>query len=174
MSEPMLQTERLVFRPFRETDLDDLAALFADPEVMRYLSRGVPLTRAETAERLERALRHWSQHGFGIWALFERGAFVGRCGVAYLHFADQPELAYTLARRCWGKGLATEAAARALRYAFEEVGLPRVVAFARVENGASRRVLEKVGMTFRGPYEYEGHEAVAYEMVNPQRCPGER
>jgi RimJ/RimL family protein N-acetyltransferase len=82
MTESLLLTERLLFRPFRETDLDDLTALYGDAEVMRFLGEGRPLDR----ERLDRMLRHWQEHGFGIWALFDKeGGFVGRCGVAYLH-----------------------------------------------------------------------------------------
>jgi RimJ/RimL family protein N-acetyltransferase len=78
------------------------------------------------------------------------GGFVGRCGVAYQHHPGEAELVYALARAAWGRGLATEAARAALTYAFAVVGLPRVVAFARAENVASRRVLEKAGMTLVG------------------------
>jgi ribosomal-protein-alanine N-acetyltransferase len=166
MSEPVLHTERLLLRRFRAADLDDLAALYADAEVMRFLGEGRPMDRAQTRERLERILRHWQEHGFGIWALFARdgGAFVGRCGVAYLHRPGEAELAYTLARRCWGLGLATEAAAAVVRHAFEVLGLPRVVAFARVENVASIKVMKKLGMTFKEPCVYNGFDAVMYAL----------
>jgi RimJ/RimL family protein N-acetyltransferase len=167
MTEPTLETDRLLFRPFRESDLDDLAALYGDPEVMLFLGDGNPRTREQTKERLDRMLGHWREHGFGIWALFSKGGgFVGRCGVAYQHHPDA-ELAYILARTHWAKGLATEAAGAALRYAFEVLGLPRVVAFARVENVASRRVLEKVGMSLVGTYAYGGFPAVLYAMDPP-------
>ena len=167
MAEPTLKTERLLFRPFRESDLDDLAALYGDPEVMLFLGDGSPRDREQTKERLDRMLGHWREHGFGIWALFARGGgFVGRCGVAYQHHPDA-ELAYTLARASWGRGLATEAAGAALRYAFEVVRLPRVVAFARVENVGSRRVLEKVGMSLVGEHAYGGFAAVLYAMDRP-------
>jgi RimJ/RimL family protein N-acetyltransferase len=168
MSDPVLETERLLFRPFREADLDDLAALYGDAEVMRFLGDGQPRDRGQTWERLDCMVRHWHEHGFGIWALFAKGGgFVGRCGVAYQHQPDEAELGYTLAKACWGKGLATEAARMALQYAFEVVGLLRVVAFARVENVASRRVMEKVGMTLVGPHAYRGFAAVRYEIENP-------
>jgi ribosomal-protein-alanine N-acetyltransferase len=165
----ILHTERLVFRPFHEDDLDDLAALYGDAEVMRFLGEGRPMDRAQAKERLERMLRHWQEHRFGIWALFARkgSGFVGRCGVAYLHRPDEAELAYALARQHWGKGLATEAAGRALRYAFEVLGLPRVVAFARVENIASQKVMARIGMTFEQMCQYGGWDAVRYVVQNP-------
>jgi ribosomal-protein-alanine N-acetyltransferase len=133
MTDRVLHTDRLLLRPFREEDLDDLAALYGDAAVMRFLGEGRPMDRAQTRERLERMIRHWQEHGFGIWALFDKesGGFVGRCGVACLHRPGEAELAYTLARRCWGKGLATEAAGAVLRHAFEVLRLPWVVAFAR-------------------------------------------
>jgi RimJ/RimL family protein N-acetyltransferase len=171
MTEPTLETERLLFRPFREGDLDDLAALYGDAEVMRFLGNGNPRDREQTKERLDRMLGHWREHGFGIWALSDKGGgFVGRCGVAYQHHPDA-ELAYILARTYWGKGLATEAARAALKYAFEVVGVARVVAFARVENVASRRVLEKVGMSLVGTYAYGGFPAVLYAVDRPSGVP---
>src|SRR5579884_2128872 len=144
----LLETERLLLRPFREEDLDDLCALFADPEVMRYLGGGKPRTREETRERLARVLAHWREHRFGVWALFDRagGEFVGRCGIGYLHGQGAAELTYALARRHWGRGLATEAVGRVLRYALEELGLPRVVGVALADNRASQRVMLRAGM----------------------------
>src|SRR5262249_55477390 len=127
MSEPSLVTERLLLRPFRESDLDNLALLYGDAEVRRFLRDSRPLDRDATRERLERMIAHWREHGFGLWALFakENGRFVGRCGVAYQHCPD-PELTYGLARAFWGPGLATEAASAALRYAFEVVDVQTV------------------------------------------------
>jgi ribosomal-protein-alanine N-acetyltransferase len=165
-----VETERLRFRPFRASDLDDLAALYGDPEVMRFLGDGQPRDREQTRERLDRMVGHWRAHGFGVWALFARGGgFVGRCGVAYRHHPSEAELVYALARAAWGQGLATEAARAALTYALAVVGLPRVVAFARAENVASRRVLEKAGMTLVGPHAYRGFAAVLYHIEEPPR-----
>src|SRR5579883_1534181 len=115
----VLQTPRLLLRPFRADDLDDLAELYADPEVTRYIGTGCPQNRDQVQRRLERMMRHWQEHGFGMWALLHKpeGRFVGRCGAGYLHGRGDPELAYTLARRFWGQGLATEAVRLVLQHA---------------------------------------------------------
>src|SRR5579862_7099585 len=107
----ILETERLILRPIRETDLDDLCALYSDPEVMRYLNTGV-LNRDETRIRLQRMLDHWQRHGYGIWAVVHKidGNFIGRCGIANIHDYEDRELAYTFARAYWGQGYATESA----------------------------------------------------------------
>jgi RimJ/RimL family protein N-acetyltransferase len=165
----VLQTARLVLRPFREEDLDDLATLYGDPEVMEFLGQGRPRTREQTWELLRRALDHWRQHGFGLWAWLDRpgGRFVGRGGVAYRHDGGEVELSYTLAKRCWGRGLATEAVAEVLRHAFAELQMPRVFGVVQVENVASQRVLRKAGMTLRGSCQDNGREALLYAIDNP-------
>src|SRR5690348_3914222 len=116
---------------------------------MRHI--GPVRSAAETAAWLERTLSHWSEHGFGNRAVILRagGSFVGRCGLGWFHGRAAPELAYTLHANFWGMGLATEAAAATLRHGFEVLRLPRVVAAADRANAASRRVLEKLGMTYR-------------------------
>jgi ribosomal-protein-alanine N-acetyltransferase len=164
-----IETERLILRPPCEDDLDELAVLHADPEVTRYLSGGRPRSREEVKEKLHRAVEHWRQHGFGMFALIERadGRFAGHCGVGYFHGMGDAELAYSLARRCWGRGLATEAVAAVLRHAFEVVGLPRVLAVAVLENEASRRVMVKAGMTLQSPYQFDGRQAVLYASDRP-------
>jgi ribosomal-protein-alanine N-acetyltransferase len=164
-----LETERLLLRPFREADLDDLADLYADPEVTRYIGPGYPQDRDQVQRRLERMMRHWQEHGFGMWALIEKaeGRFVGRCGVGYLHDRGDAELAYTLARRFWGRGLATEAVRRVLQHAFEVVQLPRVLGAALVGNVASHKVLLEAGLIFVERIHYDGKEALLYAIDNP-------
>jgi ribosomal-protein-alanine N-acetyltransferase len=161
----ILETERLRLRPMCDDDYENLCALYADPEVMRYVD-GVR-TPEQTRERLSLMIDHWAQHGFGIWALFHRpaGAFVGRCGVGYFR-GGEAELAYTLARQFWGRGLATEAAQAAVAVAFERLGLPRVVAYADVENTASQRVMIKLGMRQDGTTHVHGCDAVRYVLDN--------
>jgi ribosomal-protein-alanine N-acetyltransferase len=162
----LLETERLILRPYREDDLDDLATLLADPDVTRFLSYSRPRSREETAEKLHNILQHWRRHGFGIFVLLDRadGRFAGHCGVA------DAELAYCLVKRSWGRGLATEAVRAVLRHAFERVGLPRVVGVAMAENVASQRVMAKSGMTLQGPYQFDRRQAVLYTIDNPAGC----
>jgi ribosomal-protein-alanine N-acetyltransferase len=165
----VLETERLVLRPFRADDLDDLCAVLGDPEVARFIGTGQPRGREEVRERLQRILDHWQEHGFGLWVLIakEGGGFVGHCGVGYLHGRGDAELSYTLARPYWGRGLATEAVKRVLRHAFEVLRLPRVIGVARVHNVASQRVMLRAGMTFREDIRYDGKEGRLYGIENP-------
>jgi RimJ/RimL family protein N-acetyltransferase len=154
----VLQTDRLILRPFLADNLDDLAYLASPPR-----------TREETQARLQKILDHWRQHGFGIWAVLEKatGQFAGHCGIGYLHELPDVELTYALLTHYRGHGLATEAVIAVLRHAFEVLGLPRVVGVAVVDNVASHRVMAKAGMRLRGPYEYDGKQAVMYVIENP-------
>ncbi len=162
------ETARLRLRPFTPTDFDDLYGLYSDPEVMRYIGHGVR-TREETEQGLARMVGHWSRVGPGMWAVHEKGSglFVGRCGLQPLLDTSEVELGYTLHRAFWGRGYATEGSRAALRFGFETVGLTRIVAIARPENTGSRRVMEKVGMTYErtGPSPYGLHEVVWYGLA---------
>ncbi len=164
-----LETERLILRPVCTNDLDDLASLYSDPEVVKYLATGV-LTKAEVKQKLDLMVEHWQKHGYGVWALIHKtdGRFIGRCGIGHFHELDAVELAYTLAKPYWGCGLACEAARAAILFGFDQLGLPRVVAYARKENIASQRVMAKIGMTYREDTQYAGKDAVVYTIENPQ------
>jgi len=164
-----LYTDRMVLKPFEAADLDDLAALYADPDVMRYVFHG-PVDRERSALALHRMMLHASQHGFGMWAMRSRPAdvFLGRCGLQHVQDSHEIELGYTLVRRAWGRGLATEATREVLRHAFLELRLPRVIAVAEPENVASFRVMEKVGMHRAGPAVYYGEEVTLFEMVRAE------
>jgi RimJ/RimL family protein N-acetyltransferase len=146
---PEIETARLLLRMFSQDDLDDLSRIYADADVMRYLS-GHPLTREETAGWLKYFLAGWEDYGFGWWAvvLKESGALIGHCGLQFIHVTPEIEVTYGLSAAYWRKGLASEAARACLRYGFEELKLDRIYALADPGNIGSHRVMERVGMKY--------------------------
>jgi RimJ/RimL family protein N-acetyltransferase len=147
---PDLETPRLLFRKFTHEDLHDLAAIRADPDVMKYIGPGRAESLTEVQIKLNAVIAHWEQHAFGQRALIEKatGRLIGWCGFAYLENTEDVEIGYGLAKSHWGKGLASEAAAATLKYGFEELTLARIVAVAWPHNIASIRVLDKLGMKY--------------------------
>lgn len=148
-----LETERLMLRRFTEADADNLVELDSDPDVMRYLSGGGATPR-DVIERdiLPRFLRSYEPHaGFGYWVAMERatGAFLGWFGFHPPDGSglDVVELGYRLRRAAWGKGYATEGSRALIRRGFVAQGVRRVFATTYQDNLASRRVMEKLGMT---------------------------
>jgi RimJ/RimL family protein N-acetyltransferase len=165
-----LETERLVLRRFTPDDVDLLVELDSDPEVMRFITGGVPTPRAEIeSDILPHFLRYYERFaGLGFWAAVERasGAFVG-----WFHFrppADagpgDVELGYRLRRAAWGSGYATEGARALIHKGFTELGVRRVVASLYEENVASRRVLEKAGMRLVRRYRPTAAELAAHGL----------
>lgn len=134
---------------FSQDDLDDLSRIYADGNVMQYLS-GHPLTRDETAGWLNYFLAGWENYGFGWWALIlrENGELIGHCGLQFIHVTPEVEVTYGLAKSYWRMGLASEAARACLRYGFEELNLDRIYALADPGNIGSHRVMERVGMRY--------------------------
>jgi RimJ/RimL family protein N-acetyltransferase len=153
----VLETERLILRPLRDDDLDALAEMDADPEVMRYIADGSVRDRDEVAAKLRVMTAHWETHGFGLFALERRdeGDLLGWAGLAVPEFLPEVlpavEIGWRLRRRCWGHGYATEAATEAMRFGFDTCGLDRLISIRHVDNTRSARVMEKLGLA----YEFE-------------------
>jgi len=153
---PTLHTERLVLRAWTTADRAPFAALNADPEVVRWIGDGAPLTQAASDDLVDRIQEHWRARGFGLWAVEERGggAFVGFAGLAVPWFlpAVLPavEVGWRLARAAWGRGYATEAGGAALSHALGDLGLAEVIATIFPENLRSVRVAEKLGLRLSG------------------------
>lgn len=151
---PERHTERLWLRQWRETDLDPLAEMDADPDVMRYIGDGSPGTRERTAAGLARTRAAWDERGHGLFAAEEiaTGELIGWVGLAVPAFLPEimptVEIGWRLRRSSWGRGYATEAAREVLAFAFDEVGLDRVVSICHIDHHASARVMAKLGMTF--------------------------
>ncbi|GAB2756498.1 GNAT family N-acetyltransferase [Streptomyces bullii] len=149
---PEILTARLRLRPWRDDDLDPLAEMNADPEVMRYIGDGSVRTRDETAAGLARMRAEWEERGHGMFAveLRETGEMTGWTGTTVPAFLPEVlpavEIGWRLGRRFWGRGIATEAARVALGHAFDTVGLERIVSICDVGNGASENVMRKLGL----------------------------
>jgi RimJ/RimL family protein N-acetyltransferase len=149
----VLETERLVFRRFTEADVDNLFDLDGDPAVMRFISGGAPTPRRVIeAEVLPRFLRSYARDdGFGVWAAVEKstGNFLGWFSLQPRDGASSVEatLGYRLRQSAWGQGYATEGVRALIHEGFAELGVRRMIASTYQDNLASRRVMEKAGLT---------------------------
>ncbi len=163
-----LETSRLVLRRLTTDDAENLFELDCDPEVMRYLTGGIPHTREEIVGReLPRYLSYYRRYSdYGFWAAIERttGEFLG-----WFHFhpyRDSPEeieLGYRLKRSAWGKGYATEGSRALIEKGFTQLGVHKVVADTLAANVRSRRVMEALGMTLQGHFVCEECELAGAE-----------
>ena len=160
-----IETNRLRLRMLCPSDVDNLASMFSDPDVMRYVGNGQPSDRAEAVRAYTSIIAHWQQHGFGRWAVEDKqtGEFVGYGGLRSLF--GTPEVVYHLARKYWGKGYATEMAAAFIKYGIEDKGFDRFVAICKPGNAASIHVMEKLGMHFEMKTSYYGIEVVQYAIT---------
>ena len=162
-----LHTERMILRPWRESDREPFALMNADPVVMEFFPDC--LSRAESDQGLDRVEAHFREHGFGLFAVELRSeqTFIGFTGLSIprfeAHFTPCVEIGWRLAKAHWGQGLATEAARAAIKYGFETMGLDEIVSFTVPANVRSRNVMEKLGMKhdpaddFDHPAIPEGH-----------------
>ncbi|WP_198586887.1 GNAT family N-acetyltransferase [Glycomyces xiaoerkulensis] len=143
-------TDRLVFREMTEDDLEDMAGLLGDHDVMRHYPR--PKTREEAFAWIEWNRRLYEQEGFGLWlvALRTTGEFVGDCGLTLQEIEDVTylEVGYHVRAELQGNGYATEAAAACCDHARHRLGAKRLVAIIAPDNQPSQRVAEKIGLAF--------------------------
>ena len=175
----ILATGRLVLRPFALADVDAYAAIRAKPEVVAMLP-GDPDAAARADDDAARLVSAWAgiRPGTAPWAVEEResGRLLGHLGLRPLpELGGETELLYMLDSAVWGRGLATEGGAAALRAAFGALGLRRVIALARPENAASLAVMRKLGMRREAELRVFGVRAVrcAAHAAPPPRSPEE-
>lgn len=148
----LLETSRLFLRQWRETDVAPFAKMNADPQVMQHFP-SMP-TYEQTAQMVKRIAAHFEKHGFGLWAveLKESEQFAGFIGLAVPQFTADftpcVEIGWRLAVPFWNQGYATEGARAALEFGFTRCHLQEIVSFTVPANVASRRVMEKIGMSY--------------------------
>jgi RimJ/RimL family protein N-acetyltransferase len=146
---PWLETLRLSMRAFTPDDFDDLYALNSDPRVMKYIADGTVSTREEVSRFLPRYIRYPKLYpDLGIWHTSRRdtGSFIGFFALNYAGKSTDIEIGYRLLHNAWGLGFATEGATALAHYAFDDLGLDRVIGVTHPGNKASQAVLMKAGM----------------------------
>jgi RimJ/RimL family protein N-acetyltransferase len=149
---PVVETERLTMRGFTNDDLDEMAAISADPEVTKWVGDDDGLSREDTWRRMAYWVGHWELRGFGQWALIERetGRLVGRAGLLEPDAWPGVEVGWLVAREHWGRGFAPEAGRASMEWAREELGLTHIISLIEDANERSARVAEKLGMEVEG------------------------
>ena len=159
MGGPELETERLILRRWRGTDLDAFAALNANSRVMEFFP--APLTRDQTAAGIARMEAKFDKHGFSFWALEEKatGDLAGFTGLnrpdLEAPFMPAVEIGWRLAHRFWGQGYASEAARAALAFGFGALQLDEIVAFTARGNLRSQAVMRRLGMSYDPADDFE-------------------
>ena len=153
--QPNLKTSRLVLRPFESTDIDRVAGLVNDEELLRNLRDfRWPYTRDDAQQWVERLPADWETGKSAVFAICLNGfappQLVGSIGLVFEQPSNRAEIGYWIGREYWGQGIATEASVSMLDFAFSELGLHRVYAECLTRNPASAAVLKKVGMTEEG------------------------
>jgi RimJ/RimL family protein N-acetyltransferase len=170
-SPPTLITDRLILRPWRESDWPYVAALNADPQVMEHFPSC--LTRERSDEIAAAISRRLLERGFGFWAaeVPDVCPFIGFIGLSrpmfQAHFTPCVEIGWRLAREYWGHGYATEGARASLRFAFETLRLDEVVSFTVPANRRSRRVMERLGMTHNPADDFEHPDVPPGHPIRP-------
>lgn len=148
----VFQTPRLTLRQFTEADASLIFALNSGPVVLKYLHEPLLENEEHAAQIIRDIILPQYQHKLGRWAIHlkENNEFIGWCGLKYRPELDEIDLGYRLMQKAWGKGHATEAAQYSLAHGFNTLNLKMITGRAHIENIASIKVLEKIGMDFIG------------------------
>lgn len=173
---PILETERTIMRYLMGEDAEDFYNLNLDPEVLKYTG-DAPFESIHSAREFLMNYDQYQLYGVGRLAVIHKktSKFMGWCGIKYSLVQDEYDLGFRFFRRYWNQGFATETAKACLSYGFNQLGLPRIVGRAMKENIASIKVLEKIGMTLKATFDFEGRDGVIYEhnansfQTNPQK-----
>ena len=158
----MIDTVRLCLRPWTEADIEPFIQHTNTPAVMKWLGGVKSRGYIEDSVR-DRFMRWQDEHGHSFWVVERKqdGAFLGFCGLKLADDAGSPvegemEIGWRLREDAWGQGYAKEAAAASLDFAFDRLGVPRVVALTVSGNAPSWGLMERLGMERRSELDYEG------------------
>ena len=146
----VLETPRLVLGQFTEQDATFILQLNSDPDIVKYVHEPVLTTEEQARKIIVDIILPQYKNNLGRWATYTKhnNEFIGWCGLKYLPDTGEIDLGYRFIKTAWGKGYATEAAKHTLAHGFDRLALKLITGRAHVENFASIRVLEKIGMQF--------------------------
>ena len=172
-----IETERLLLRELRNSDLDDMFELDSNPNVHKYLGNKPIKTKTEAQKILDSVLQQYKERGIGRFAVIEKasGTFIGWSGIrlnteynmnGYTKYYD---VGYRLIERFWGKGYATESGVASINYAFNTMKLPELYATTEISNHASHNALLKIGLQYKNDFFFEEEQLNLrwYNIKNP-------
>lgn len=169
---PTLETERLLLVPLEMKHIDNLADLDSDPEVMRYITDGVPRDRKHQEEAVPRVMKYMEENpGLGLWVTYlkDTNEFMGWYILKHLPNDGEVEVGFRLKKQFWGKGFSTEAGKALLKHGFETLGLKKIAAIVRPDNFVSQAVIKKIGLKEKGTSVWYGTECLYFDMDKPKR-----
>ena len=159
-----ITTKRLLLRPFQQSDFEDAYQLLSDPEVMHYSLNG-PYSRQKSSDFVTQCILKSDNNEPTLFAVIDtnKNQFIGFCGFfpQKIQGKEELELGYRFAKAYWGKGFATEAAIAVKHYAFNELGLTRLISLIETTNAASLRVAEKNGFRVEKQMLYDARISIA-------------
>jgi [ribosomal protein S5]-alanine N-acetyltransferase len=163
-----LETKRLRLLPWRHADFRAFRQIATDPDVMRYIGDGKPWDDDKIREFMRRQMRHAAARNFCMWRIVRKpgGTMLGFCGLqpVTVEGRREIEIGWWLAKTYWHRGLASEAAREAMRFAFDEIMLSRVIAISQPENRASIHIMRKLGMRLVREATHKGIRVVLYSI----------
>jgi ribosomal-protein-alanine N-acetyltransferase len=169
-----IETERLLLRELLLSDVDGMFEMDSNPNVHRFVGKK-PLTNIdESRDQIEKIQEQYKKNGIGRWAVIlkETNEFIGWSGIKLISAEINKhqnfyEIGYRFIEKHWGKGYATEAGKAFVDYAFNEMKVEALYAYADEGNENSRKILEKLGLRYINSFEYENELEVWYELKNP-------
>ncbi len=167
-----LETERFLMREFISSDADVIYALDSNREVMRYLGNNIMIDKASAIQTIQHVRKQYEDNGIGRWMIIDKssGEALGWAGLklepteinGHNNYMD---IGYRLLQQHWGKGIASECAKACLEFAKNELKLNKLHATAHVDNRASNRILQRIGMTRIATFDLDGEECNWYEIT---------
>ena len=161
----ILETERLYLREMTPDDARNAYSLNSDPDVIKYTGDAAFET-VEEARQFLKQYDHFRKYGFGRWGVMDKTTdeFLGWCGLKYTPELNEYDIGFRFFKKHWNKGYATEAAKACLTLGFEQFGMNTIVGRVMKENGASIKVLEKIGMNYCEDRSCGGEEGLLYKI----------
>ena len=163
----ILKTNRLYLRRLTIDDAKSLYLLNLDPDVIKYTG-DKPFKNMADAKTFLTNYDHYKKYDFGRWAVInkENNKFLGWCGLKYTQEIEEYDIGFRFFKNEWNKGYATESAVACVNLGFEKYKMSEIVGRAMKENTGSIRVLEKIGLTYDKPFNFDGQEGLIYKVEN--------
>ncbi len=172
-----IETDRLILREIRDTDLEGMYELDSNPAVHRYLGKKPISTKEEAKNTIDSVKKQYEERGIGRWAMIDKetGEFMGWSGLRLNTeynmngFTRYYDVGYRIIERFWGKGYATESGKAAVKYAFEVMNLPEIYATTEIGNEGSHHALLKIGLSYVEDFYFEEDDLHLrwYKMEKP-------